>query len=136
MIRPPTILDAIVIIGIGILCLPLFLYLLPDIEASRNEARLMIAHNETRRLSQSLTSEASNDSEETLQDLDPLMLGGSGTDELVASFRHTCVRIITNDASKSKTPSCDSCSWISVGGRRGDGIVLVVVQTGADATVG
>lgn len=71
MVRRPTIMDAIVITGIGILCFPVFLYLLPYLEASRSEARLMTAHNETRRLSQSTISEASDGTVQVLSDLDP-----------------------------------------------------------------
>lgn len=64
-------LDTIIIIGIGIFCFPVLLYLLPYLEASSSEARLMVAYNETRRLSQCNVSDASKDSVETLPDLDP-----------------------------------------------------------------
>ena len=64
-------LDRIVIIGIGIFCFPVLLNLLPYLETSRSEARLMVAHNETRRLSQCSVSDAGKNSVETLPDRDP-----------------------------------------------------------------
>jgi hypothetical protein len=71
MARRLTLVDATVIIGIGIVCFPVFLILLPNIKASRSEARLSIAFNEVRRLRQTLTNEDSSESVTTLPDIDP-----------------------------------------------------------------
>lgn len=44
-------LNVFVVIGIGLLCLPLFLYLMPYLEQSQTEARLAQTFNEVRRIS-------------------------------------------------------------------------------------
>ncbi len=92
-------MDAIVIIGIGMLCLPLFLYLVPNIEASRNEARLMSAHNDTQRLSRSAGSKAS-DSGEKLPDLDPW---GQPYRVVVLDTRQ--VRVMSSGPNRSFSPT-------------------------------
>ena len=46
--------DVVAILGLGILCLPILLLLLPDFLESRGEARTMIAYSNVNRLRESL----------------------------------------------------------------------------------
>ncbi len=71
MVRRLSIANAVSIIGMGIVCLPVFLMLFPNIEMSRSEARLSMAFDEARRLHQTLADEENSESVTTLSDLDP-----------------------------------------------------------------
>ena len=71
MTRRISVADGIAVLGIGIICLPVFLLLIPNIEMSRSEARLFMAYHEVRRLQQSLVNNDNSDSVTTVTGLDP-----------------------------------------------------------------
>lgn len=79
VLRPSTLTDIFAVLGIGILCIPLFLMLIPYIEASRSEARIAEAYSRVLELLDSYNaaqppSEATNktiNSTVELSDIDP-----------------------------------------------------------------
>lgn len=100
MIRRISVADGIVVMGIGIICLPVFLLLMPYIETSRSEARLSMAYNEVRRLQQSLVNEDNSDSVTTLTDLDPW-----GQPYRVVSLEGHAVRVVSAGPNMSFSPT-------------------------------
>ena len=63
-------IDAAIVLGIGILCLPIVIFLCPDLETSRNEARVDQAYHEVRRLRDAVLADPPMQST-TLADRDP-----------------------------------------------------------------
>lgn len=66
-----TVVNAIAIIGIGIICFPVFLMLLPDLNESREEARIFVACAEVQYICESLSNEKTSESIASLPVLDP-----------------------------------------------------------------
>jgi hypothetical protein len=72
--RQPTITDVLVVLGIGIVCLPLFFTLMPYFEESRTEARRVQAYIQVQQLGASRqTTTAPDIAEPTIElpDVDP-----------------------------------------------------------------
>lgn len=62
--------DLIVVLGIGLLCLPILILLLPDLDEGRTEARMAQAYRDVQRLRDSLAAETLATAE-VLSDRDP-----------------------------------------------------------------
>jgi hypothetical protein len=60
-----TVINVFVVLGIGLLCFPLFLLLLPNIEESREKVRLVKAYVDVRQLHESHSQADSLDEDET-----------------------------------------------------------------------
>ena len=63
--------DIMAIAGIGIICLPVFLLLVPNIEQSRSEAQRSQAFHDVQRLHEDHTGKENPDSATELPELDP-----------------------------------------------------------------
>ncbi|MCH7729361.1 MAG: hypothetical protein IH991_23220 [Planctomycetes bacterium] len=71
MARRLTITDVVSLLGIGMICLPLFFLLGPNIEASRTEARISMAYIDVLELRESMANIEVTGAMRTLEDLDP-----------------------------------------------------------------
>lgn len=71
MMCRPGLSKAVAVLGIGILCLPVLLFLAPDIEEGRNEAQLSSAFHDVQRLHRALAAGADRHTAIALPELDP-----------------------------------------------------------------
>lgn len=92
--------DIMAIAGIGILCLPIFLLLVPNIEQSRTEAQLSVAFNEVQRLHKDLAGKKNPDLATELPDLDPW-----GQPYRLVPLDADAIRVLSSGPNKSFSPA-------------------------------